>query len=66
MEWGQSWTQFRAFINHQRFQFGEASQGFIGGKMHQVLATLQLLKRGKVAQPLANLLFHKIPVSTEF
>ena len=61
MEWGQSWTQFRAFINHQRFQFGEAPQGFIGGKMNQVLAThnVQLLKRGKVAQPLQIYYFIK-------
>ena len=46
--------KFGAFINDQRFQLGEASHGFLGGQMHQIVAihNIQLLERGKIAQPL--------------
>ena len=46
--------QTGAIINLQRFQLGEASHGFLGGQMQQVIAihNIQLLKRGKIAQPL--------------
>ena len=58
MKCGQSWTarnvQFGAKKYHQHFQLGEASHGFLGGQMHQVVAihNIQLLNRGKITQPL--------------
>ena len=44
--------KFGAFINDQCFQLGEASHGFLGGQMHQVLAmhNVQMLKSRKIAQ----------------
>ena len=46
--------QIGAIINLQRFQLGEASHGFLSGQMQQAIAihNIQLLKRGKIAQPL--------------